>query len=47
MPPKFLNGAAVHESVPLKDPGDRVVFKVAFFLDAPHTSVKPRNLKRT
>ena len=43
----LFNGAAVHESVPLKDPGDRVVFKVAFFLDAPHTSVKPRNLKRT
>ena len=43
----LFNGAAVHESVPLKDPGDRVVLKVAFFLDAPHTSVKPRNLKRT
>ena len=43
----LFNGAAVHESVPWKDPGDRVVFKVAFFLDAPHTSVKPRNLKRT
>ena len=29
----LFKGAAVHESLPWKDPGDRVVFKVAFFLD--------------
>ena len=37
----LFNGAAVHESVPWKDPGDRVVLKVAFFLDGLH---KPHNL---
>ena len=41
----LFKGAAVHESLPWKDPGDRVVFKVAFFLDGDikNTLAKPRD----
>jgi len=42
----LFKGAAVHESVPWKDPGDRVVLKVAFFLDG-HKMKPPHNLTRS